>query len=69
MKYAVIYEKSRSGYSCYCPDLPGCIAAATTLPETETLMVEAIEMHLAGMREDGEAIPEPTTQVGYADVA
>lgn len=27
MKYVVIYEKTGTGYSCYAPDLPGCIAA------------------------------------------
>jgi len=27
MRYAVIYEKTDTGYSAYVPDLPGCIAA------------------------------------------
>ena len=69
MKSAVIYEKSRTGDRCYSPDLPGCIAAASTLADTQVLMAEAIESHLALMREYGDAIPEPTTVVGYADVA
>jgi predicted RNase H-like HicB family nuclease len=30
---------------------------------------EAIEMHLAGMREDGDPIPPPVAQVNYVDVA
>lgn len=61
MKYAVIYEKTETGYSAYAPDLPGCVAAGDTLEETSRLMMEAIDTHLAGMREDGEPIPEPTT--------
>jgi predicted RNase H-like HicB family nuclease len=61
MKYAVIYEKTDTGYSCYAPDLPGCVAAGDTRKETESLMRKAIEMHLAGMREDGIPIPAPTT--------
>ena len=61
MKYAVIYEKTNVGYSAYAPDLPGCIAAGDTIEETAQLMREAIDMHLAGMREDGESIPTPTT--------
>ena len=61
MKYAVIYEKTNTGYSAYAPDLPGCIAAGDTIEETAQLMREAIDMHLAGMREDGESIPTPTT--------
>jgi predicted RNase H-like HicB family nuclease len=67
MKYAVIYEKTHTGYSSYAPDLPGCIAAGDTLAETQKLMEGAVELHLAGMREDGETIPEPTTAAEYID--
>jgi predicted RNase H-like HicB family nuclease len=70
MKYAVIIESSPgSNYSAYVPDLPGCVATAGTLEEIKQLMHEGIEFHLDGMREDGIPIPEPTTQVDYADVA
>ena len=66
--YAVIYEKTGTGYSAYAPDLPGCITTGATREETERLMVEAIEFHIAGMREDGEAIPEPTTLAAMVTV-
>lgn len=65
MKYAVIYEKTATGYSAYVPDLPGCIAAGATLHETELLMREAVEMHLQAMREDGAPVPAPTTVADY----
>jgi len=65
MKHAVIYEKTATGYSAYAPDLPGCIAAGRSLRETEKLMREAIDLHLQAMREDGDAIPEPTTVADY----
>ena len=68
MRYAVIYEKTDTGYSAYVPDLPGCIAAGDTLEQTSQLMLEAIEFHLAGMREDGDAIPEPTTVAAMVPV-
>ncbi len=64
MTYTVIYEKAATGYSAYVPDLPGCIAAASTKEEVESLMEEAIEMHLEALREDGDPIPEPTTLAG-----
>ena len=67
-KYAVILERSRTGYSAYVPDLPGCVAAAKTIEETETLIREAIEFHLEGMRELGEAIPQPTTYAEMVEV-
>lgn len=61
MKYAVIYEKTRTGYSAYVPDLPGCIATGRTLDLTKRRMEKAIKMHLAAMYADGDPIPEPTT--------
>jgi len=66
MKYAVIYEKTGTGYSAYVPDLPGCITTGRTRKETERLMKEAIEFHLAGMREDGLPVPKSTTTVKKA---
>jgi predicted RNase H-like HicB family nuclease len=61
MEYAVIYEKSDTGYAAYVPDLPGCVAAGSTRREVEKLIRGAIEMHLDGMREDGDVIPPSTT--------
>jgi predicted RNase H-like HicB family nuclease len=61
MKYAVIFEKTETGYSAYVPDLPGCVAAGSTLEEAAELIRGAVEMHLETMREDGDPIPVPTT--------
>jgi predicted RNase H-like HicB family nuclease len=70
MQYAVVIEKvPNSNYSAYVPDLPGCISTGDTLEETKLNIHEAIEFHLDGMRQDGDPIPEPTTQVAYAEVA
>jgi predicted RNase H-like HicB family nuclease len=65
MRYVVLFEKTDTGYSAYVPDLPGCVAAGADKQETAELMRKAIEMHLAGMREDGDPIPEPTTIAEY----
>ena len=59
MRYAVIIEKSETGYGAFVPDLPGCVAVGESIGETETLIKEAIEFHLEGMREDGVEIPSP----------
>ena len=61
MRYAVLFTKTDTGYSAHVPDLPGCVAAGATLEETAELMRKALQMHLDGLREDGEAIPEPST--------
>ena len=65
MNYAVIYEKTSTGYSAYLPDLPGCVAAGATLEEMKELIRGAVAMHLEAMREDGDVIPEPTAQAEY----
>ncbi|HBD20265.1 MAG TPA: hypothetical protein DC063_09395 [Arenimonas sp.] len=69
MRYAIIIEKSENNYGAWAPDLPGCVAVGDTVEEVEQLMREAIEFHLAGMREDGDPIPPPTVQVNYVEVA
>ena len=68
MKYAVVIEKSETGFGAYVPDLPGCVAVAESLAETERLIREAIEFHLDGLREDGLGVPDPTTVAQYVEV-
>ncbi|QEO27843.1 type II toxin-antitoxin system HicB family antitoxin [Xanthomonas translucens] len=53
MRYAVVIEQAGNNYSAYVPDLPGCAATGATTAEVEGLIREAIELHLAGMREGG----------------
>ncbi len=68
-RYAVVYEPTRTGYSAYAPDLPGCIATGSTLEETRTRMHEALEIHIESMREDGDHIPEPSHVADMLEVA
>jgi predicted RNase H-like HicB family nuclease len=65
MRYAVLFEKTDTGYGPHVPDLPGCVAAGATLEETTDLIRGAIRMHLAGIAEDGYPIPEPKTIAEY----
>jgi predicted RNase H-like HicB family nuclease len=69
MRYAIVIEKAEGNYAAYVPDLPGCVATGATVEETEQLIREAMELHLAGMREDGSPIPPPSSQVDYVEVA
>lgn len=68
-KYIVVMEPTATGYSAYAPDLPGCVAAADTLEETETLMREAITEHVELLRERGERVPQPATRTTLVEVA
>ena len=69
MRYAIIIEKGERNYSAYVPDLPGCIATGKTVEEVRRRMGAAVELHLRGMREDGQPIPEPTSLVEYVEAA
>ncbi len=69
MRYAIVIEKTENNYGAYVLDLPGCIATGATIEEVERNIRGAIEMHLDGMREDGDPIPPPSSQVDYVDVA
>jgi predicted RNase H-like HicB family nuclease len=67
-EYAVVFGQTKTGWSAYVPDLPGLAAAGSTYEETEQLMREAMDIHLASMKEDGDPIPEPTTRIGIVAV-
>jgi predicted RNase H-like HicB family nuclease len=67
-RYAIVIEKAPTNYSAYVPDLPGCVATGATVEETESLLREAIDLHLEGMRDDGLLIPEPVSVVEYVEV-
>jgi predicted RNase H-like HicB family nuclease len=70
MEYLVIYEKGPTSWGAYVPDLPGCAAAGDTQEEVRELIEGAIDLHLRGMREDGEPIPVPTAvAAGFVDTA
>jgi predicted RNase H-like HicB family nuclease len=68
MQFAVVIENAGTNYSAYVPDLPGCVAAGDTLQDVKDLIREAIALHIAGLREDGLPIPEPSTHVIDIDV-
>jgi predicted RNase H-like HicB family nuclease len=67
--YTVFIEPTKTGFSAYVPDLPGCVAAASTLEETRQMIKEAIEFQIEGMRMNGEAIPDPTPHVEQIEVS
>ena len=62
MQYLVVIETSENGFGAYVPDLPGCVAAAATREEVISLIQEAIEFHLEGLKSSGEQVPEPKSQ-------
>lgn len=67
-RFLVVVEKTKTGFSAYSPDVPGCIATATSRKAVETRIRQAIEFHLEGMREQGYELPQPKSYSAYVDV-
>ena len=62
MEYiAYLHKDKDSDFGVSFPDLPGCVTAGRTLEEARTMAAETLTLHLAGMVEDGEALPEAST--------
>jgi len=58
---ALIHKDADSDYGVSFPDFPGCISAGSTLDEARAGAAEALSLHVKGMIEDGDAVPEPSS--------
>jgi len=67
-RFLIVIEKAENNYSAYSPDLPGCVATGASLEEVKKNMQSALEMHIQGMMEDHQPIPEPHSYVEYIAV-
>jgi len=63
MNYSVIIENSTEGFGAYIPDLPGCVAAGESKDEVVRLIQDAVVLHLDGLNEEGQPIPESSTTI------
>jgi predicted RNase H-like HicB family nuclease len=68
MRYLVILERTKTGFSAFSPDLPGCVATGTTREETERNMRDAIALHVEGMHQEGLQVPQPHSSSTYVDI-
>ena len=68
IKFLVIVEKGENGFGAYVPNLPGCVSAARTRDEVVTLIREAIESHIEGLKKSGEPVPKPSSQGELVEV-
>ncbi len=68
MRYLVVVEKGPKSFGAYVPDLPGCIAAGESREVVLTLIREAIEFHLEGLKEEGQSIPDPSSSSEVVEV-
>ena len=64
---AVFVPEEAGGYSVLFPQLPGCATQGETFEEARSMATDAMSLHLYGMEEDGEEIPEPSMNVKLKD--
>jgi predicted RNase H-like HicB family nuclease/predicted RNA binding protein YcfA (HicA-like mRNA interferase family) len=57
-RYTVLIYPDEGAYSVTVPALPGCVTWGSTLDEAVTSARDAIEGHVAALRETGQDVPE-----------
>jgi predicted RNase H-like HicB family nuclease len=65
-RFIVMIYRTTTGYCAGVPDLPGCVSTGMTVEHVRQMIAEAISLHLEGMQEDGESIPEPRQKIEFA---
>ena len=57
----LIHKEARSDYGVSFPDFPGVVTAGKDLDDARAMAEEALALHVDGLIEDGEALPEPSS--------
>ena len=57
----LIHKEADSDYGVSFPDFPGVVTAGTSLDDARAMAEEALCLHIEGMIEDGEPVPEPSS--------
>jgi len=58
--YPAIFTIDFDGISVEFPDLPGCLTCGNDEAEAVNMAKDALQLHLYGMEQDGDPIPEPS---------
>jgi predicted RNase H-like HicB family nuclease len=67
MKYLIVIEETKTGYSAYSPDVPGCVATGATREEVEQAIRDALQLHLEGLKMEGYDSPAPRSYSKYVE--
>lgn len=61
--YLAVFEPAQGGgFGVYFPDLPGCTSCGESLQEAQENAQQALGLHLYGMEQDGDPLPEPSSR-------
>ena len=69
MKYLIVIEETKTGFSAFSPDLLGCVATGPSKEEVEKNMRDAVAFHMEGMHQEGLEIPQPHSFSTYLEVS
>jgi len=69
MKYLIVIEETKTGFSAFSPDLLGCVAAGPSKEEVEKNMRDAVTFHVEGMHKEGLEVPQPHSFSTYLEVS
>lgn len=73
LTYLAVFEPTKTGYSVYFPDLPGCVSYGKDFEEAQRQVSDALGLHIYGLEKDGDEMPvpaktpqvDPETATGY----
>jgi predicted RNase H-like HicB family nuclease len=57
----LIHKQADSDYGVSFPDFPGVATAGTSMDDARAMAEEALALHVEGLVEDREALPEPSS--------
>ncbi|WP_214475221.1 type II toxin-antitoxin system HicB family antitoxin [Mesorhizobium sp. dw_380] len=57
----LIHKDAGSDFGVSFPDFPGVITAGKDLDDARSMAEEALALHIEGLVEDGDAVPEPSS--------
>lgn len=66
-RYHAIFTYEDDGVHVVFPDLPGCITIGKDEEEAIRMAKEAVSLHIYGMEQDKEPIPEPSSMKKLAE--
>ena len=64
---AIARGDDTTAHSIFVPDVKGCFSAADDYQDAIDYAIEAIELHLEGLVEDGEEVPLPSSINNHID--
>lgn len=62
MQYVALFHKEKRGFGVVFPDFPECTTFGGNLDEAVDQAHEALALYLEDVRQEGDALPEPTAK-------